>query len=214
MENEMKEKQGFHPVYLLAAAYVVSAYLVPVLFFVLSQESSGGSGGGLWLFLILMALAVANLLTVVTGRDKISRTQLLNCTVLIKYCLIPFYIAGGIVVAVSLLMMFTPVVIMIFAGPAIAIVLSAFGWIVMVGGAPYSVAYIVKSCKQGVHGKVLSVFAGIFQFFFTVDVVSIMVLALKEKRWVKTTAALLIVLLIAVIVSVVGLVGLVIGAVG
>ncbi len=118
------------------------------------------------------------------------------------------YIAGGIVVAASLLLMLTPVVFMFFVGPAIAIAFSTFGWIVMVGGAPYSVAYIVKSQKQGVHGTVLSVFAGIFQFFFTVDVLSIIVLALKEKRWVKTTVALLILLLLTVLALVVCLVGL------
>lgn len=208
MGSENREKKGFHPIYLLAAGYVAAVYLVVLLAFFISREDSVEIGGGLGLFLIPIVLGAVNLLVVVIGRDRISREQLLNCTILIKYALIPMYIAGGIMVAVSLLLMLMPIAFMIFVGPAIAIAFSAFGWIVMVGGAPYSVAYIVKSRKQGVHGTVLSVFAGIFQFFFTVDVLSIIVLALKEKRWVKTTVALLILLLLTVLALVVCLVGL------
>ena len=42
----------------------------------------------------------------------------------------------------------------------------SIGWLGLLGAAPFSIAYIVRACSEGVQGKVLSVFAGIFQFFF------------------------------------------------
>ena len=38
---------------------------------------------------------------------------------------------------------------------------------------------------RGVQGKVLSVFAGIFQFLFTLDVIFVIVLAVKDRSFVK-----------------------------
>lgn len=167
----------------------------------------------MWSLLIPLVLGIINLIVVIVGKNKIDRVQLLNCVVIIKYALIPFYIIGGLCVTIALLLMFTPVVIMIFIGPAVAVIFSTLGWIAMVGTAPYSIAYIAKSCKQGIHGKVLSIAAGICQFFFTVDVISIMILALKEKRCVKITVATLSILLLAAIVSVICLITLIAGAV-
>jgi len=86
---------------------------------------------------------------------------------------------------VALLLMFTPVVIMVFVGPAIAVSLSVIGWLGLLGAAPFSVAYIVRACKEGVHGKALSVFAVIFQFFFSVDVIFVIILAIKDRVYSK-----------------------------
>ena len=38
--------------------------------------------------------------------------------------------------------------------------LSAIGWLGLLGAAPFSIAYIVRACSEGVQVKVLSVFAG------------------------------------------------------
>ena len=90
---------------------------------------------------------------------------------------------------VALLLMLTPVVVMIFIGPTVAIVLSAIGWLGLLGAAPFSIAYIVRACSEGVQGKVLSVFAGIFQFFFTLDVIFVIILAVKDRSFVKAQKA-------------------------
>ena len=81
--------------------------------------------------------------------------------------------------------MFTPVVIMVFMGPTIAVVLYIIGWLGLLGAVPFSLAYIVRACKEGVHGKVLSVFATIFQFFFTMDVIFVIILAIKDRVYSK-----------------------------
>ena len=207
------EKQGFHPLYILAVLYVICVYLFPIIYLGVNVDESDENNINMLPLLILLVFGLINLIVVIAGRNKIDRIQLLNCAVIIKYALIPFYILGGLCIAIAILLMFTPVVIMAFVGPAVAVTFSTLGWIAMVGAAPYSIAYIVKSCKQGVHGRVLSVAAGICQFFFTVDVISIMILALKEKRCVKITAALLCILIVAVIISVICLIALIAGAV-
>lgn len=63
--------------------------------------------------------------------------------------------------------------------------LSAIGWLGLLGAAPFSIAYIVRACSEGVQVKVLSVFAGIFQFFFTLDVIFVIILAMKDRSFVK-----------------------------
>lgn len=208
--QEQKEK-GFHPIYILAGIYTMVIYLFPVAFFVMNINAESENNLNLWPIGLPVFLGLVNLLVVVLFKDKLGRIRLLNCSILIKYTLIPFYIVGGLSIAVALLLMFTPVVIMVFVGPAVATVFSILGWIAMVGAAPYSIGYITLSYKEGIHGKFLSVLAGILQFFFTVDVLSIMVLSLKEKRCVKRTIALMVILVLAVIISMAWIVVKIIG---
>ena len=61
---------------------------------------------------------------------------------------------------------------------------------------------IYSSFLQGGGIKILFVILGIMQFFFTVDVISIMFFAIKENKWVKTS----IVVIVLVIVCIVGLI--------
>lgn len=211
MEN--KEKRGFHFIYIFAILYIISIYFLPILFVVIGMFPDKEYQIGLWPLWLPFACGVLNFLVVVIGGKRIDRVSLLNCAVLIKYTLIPFYIVGGLCIALMILLMFTPVVVMAFVGPMIATTLSILGWLAMVGAAPYSIGYIVKSRKQGVHGKALSVIAGICQFFFTADVISIMVLALKEKKCVKMTIALLILFVLAIMATALIVTGLVIRAI-
>ncbi len=156
---------------------------------------------------------IANLVIVIAGKNKITREQLLNCALIIKYSLIPFYIVGGLCIVAALLMSFIPVPFMIFFGPAVAVILAVVGWFAMLGAAPYSIAYLVRSYKEGVHSKAMVIVAGILQFFFTVDVISMMVLALKEKKCIKTTITILVLLVIGGIVVIAAIAALIAKAV-
>lgn len=172
-------------IYVVPVLYVLGMYIMPVLFWIICniQESTDSFDAG-WIMVMPIVLGLINL-AVVLILVQISRVQLLICTRIIKYALIPFYVVGGFCIIVALLLMFTPVVIMIFVGPTVAIVLSVIGWLGLLGAAPFSIAYIVRACSEGVQGKVLSVFAGIFQFFFTLDVIFVIVLAVKDRSFVK-----------------------------
>ena len=96
---------------------------------------------------------------------------------------------------------FIPVPLMIIAGPLVVIILSSLGWISMVGVAPLSMSYMIQSCREGVHGKIITVLGCICQFFFTLDVIAVIVLALKEKRFVKLTISLCTLVVTAVIIG-------------
>lgn len=173
-------------VYIVPVIYVLGMYMMPVLFWIICnmQESTESFDAG-WIMVLPIVLGLINLSVVLILGKRISRVQLLICTRIIKYALIPFYVIGGFCIIVALLLMFTPVVVMIFVGPTIAIVLSAIGWLGLLGAAPFSIAYIVRACSEGVEGMVLSVFAGIFQFFFTLDVIFVIILAVKDRSFVK-----------------------------
>lgn len=208
--NDQNEK-GYHPIYILAGLYALTVYMSPVIFFIVNKNMENENTIHIWPFGFLIIGGLINLLVVILFKNKIGRIQLLNCAILIKYTLIPFYIIGGFIIAIAVLFMFTPVVIMMFVGPTVAITFSIVGWLAMVGAAPFSIGYIRRSYQEGIHGKLLSTLAGVFQFFFTVDVISMMVLALKEKRCVKVTIALLIVLALVIIISIIWLAATIIG---
>ena len=185
----MRQKKASGAIYIIPIVYVLGMYLMPVILWALGNAEAStdyaNRGWVLALLIIPIILGLVNLAVVLILGKKISRGQLLICTRIIKYALILFYFLGGLCIAVALLLMFTPVVIMVFVGPAIAILLSAIGWLGLLGAAPFSVAYIVRAYKEGVHGKALSVFAAIFQFFFTMDVIFVIILAIKDRGYSK-----------------------------
>lgn len=186
-------KKGFRPIYLLAIAYVIVIYTILVSFIVLDGDEI--RIGVLWLPILAGLL---NLILVTVFRKRISREELLNCAIIVKYCLIPFYMLGGLGVLGVLILSVIPVPFMIFMGLA-AVLMLVYGWIVIICSAPFSIAYIAASYKEGRHNKILLVIAGIMQFFFTVDVISIMFLAIKENKWVKTSITVIVLFILCIV---------------
>ena len=136
--NETKKASG--AIYIVPIVYVLGMYLMPVMLGVPSNaEGSLDSSISGWILALPIILGLVNLAVVLILGEKISRGQLLICTRIIKYALIPFYFLGGLCIAVALLLMFTPVVIMVFVGPTIAVLLSVIGWLGLLGAAPFSV---------------------------------------------------------------------------
>ena len=186
-------KKGFRPIYLLAIAYVIVIYTILVSFIVLDDDEI--RIGVLWLPILAGLL---NLILVMVLRKRLSREELLNCAIIVKYCLIPFYMLGGLGVLGVFILSVIPVPFMIFMGLA-AVLMLVYGWIVIICSAPFSIAYIAASYKEGRHNKILLVIAGIMQFFFTVDVISIMFLAIKENKWVKTSIAVIVLFIVCIV---------------
>lgn len=186
-------KKGFRPIYLLAITYVIVIYTILVSFIVLDGDEI--RIGVLWLPILAGLL---NLILVTVFRKRISREELLNCAIIVKYCLIPFYMLGGLGVLGVLILSVIPVPFMIFMGLA-AVLMLVYGWIVIICSAPFSIAYIAASYKEGRHNKILLVIAGIMQFFFTVDVISIMFLAIKENKWVKTSITVIVLFIVCIV---------------
>ena len=186
-------KKGFRPIYLLAIAYVIVIYTILVSFIVLDDDEI--RIGVLWLPILAGLL---NLILVMVLRKRLSREELLNCAIIVKYCLIPFYMLGGLGVLGVLILSVIPVPFMIFMGLA-AVLMLVYGWIVIICSAPFSIAYIASSYKEVRPNKILLVIAGIMQFFFTVDVLSIMFLVIKENKWVKTSIAVIVLFIVCIV---------------
>lgn len=55
------------------------------------------------------------------------------------------------------------------------------GWISMAGTAPMLIAFLVKGVKDGAHGKAYAIGMSVTQFFFGLDVVGLIVCAVKER---------------------------------
>ena len=168
---ELEKTKGFKGIYILAISYVVSVYMAIVLYCILCDYVEPESGVMFYPFIVPVILGVVNYIYVFVNKEKIGRIPLLNCAILVKYTMIPVYLMGALIIAVCLLMMISPVIIMMFIGPTVAIILSIVGWVYMMGAAPYSLAYISLSKKEEVHGKILSNIATVMQFFFTLDVI-------------------------------------------
>lgn len=185
----MKENSKLHPFIIFPLLYVVSVYLLPV-FFVMMEESSLAS----YLVYLPLVFGVINIIVSITFCKPENRIILFHSTVLVKYTLIPFFIIGGMILTASFLISFIPVPFMIFIGPVVTVLGSVIGWLVLAFGAPYAIAYLRLSAKAGVRTKAAVVLHIILQFFFTLDVIDVMILTLKERRWQKLTLFLIILL--------------------
>lgn len=198
-------KGGFHPLYIWSIACVVLTYGYIALFvissnFLRSFAGTENSGFPLVFFLFPLFLTVANTIVTVTYGRKIDRRYLLGAALIIKYGLIPYFVFGGMVIAVFFLLIFTPVVIMIFVSPPIIIVLSIIGWVTLTESTPFMVAYFVKGASEGVlsrkgprsaAGIVFAIFGCLMQMIFCLDVLAAVICCFKEKRHVKLTICVL-----------------------
>ena len=167
--------------YILPVLYVIVSYT----FFLLAGCFDNAIKLQIVLILLPFIMGIVNLIVVLTVGRKWSRKTLLNCTLIIKYGLIPFFLI---------------------------IVFLIFGYGILLGAAPYAIAYLIKSYKDGIHPKWLAVLAGICQFFFSFDVLAMMVLTLKERHRVKTTIAVFCAMCLALLLIVLYVVMTLIGA--
>lgn len=193
--------------YVLPVVYVVVSYT----FFLLAGFFDNTMELQILSILLPFIMGIINLIVVLTAGRKWSRKTLLNCTLIIKYGLIPFYLLGGSITVYVTMMAFFPLPLMALFG-LVTIVFLIFGYGILLGSAPYAISYLIKSRKDGVHPKWLAILGGICQFFFSFDVLAMMVLTLKERHRVKTTLAIFCAMFLAVLIIILYAVVTLIGA--
>ena len=113
------ERTGFRPLYMVPILYLASLYACPILIMAFDLEIVNydtGDSSGLLLLQIPVVLAIANIVAATVGRRTESRAFLLNSAVLLKYGLVPFFLLGGLLVALAALSSLIPVPFMIFVG--------------------------------------------------------------------------------------------------
>ena len=181
--------------YIFPFLYVISVYLLPV-FLYLSEEYPVASD---LMILPPVVFGVINIIVSAKFCRPENRIMLFNSSVLVKYALIPFFVIGGIMLAAAFLISFIPVPFMIFVGPVITIIGTIIGWLVLAFGSPYVIAYLCLSVREHVCTKGIAILHAILQFFFALDVIDIMCLTFKERRWKKLTIFLIILLIAAIL---------------
>ena len=97
-----------------------------------------------------LVITIANIVIAILCNKRIDRRYFLGAALILKYGLIPYFIAGGLLIAIFFLLIFTPVVIMVFVSPPIIICLSVIGWVSMSESAPFMVVYFINAAKDGV----------------------------------------------------------------
>lgn len=204
----MKKDSKIRLFYIFPLLYVISVYSLPVLLS-LSEEYSAASD----LMILPVVFGVVNIIVSAKFCKPENRIILFNSSVLVKYALIPFFVIGGMILAAAFLLSFIPVPFMIFVGPVITITGAVAGWLVLAFESPYVIAYLRLSAKEGVYAKGVAILHAILQFFFTLDVIDIMCLTFKERRWKKLTVFIIILLIAAIlllgILTALGIIGII-----
>lgn len=117
--------------YLIPTLYVIVSYtffLLPGLFDHVMELK-------ILSILLPFIMGVVNLIIVLTVGRKWTRKTLLNCTLIIKYGLIPFYLIGGsITIGVTVAALF-PLPLMALLG-LVTIVFLIFGYGILLGASP------------------------------------------------------------------------------
>ncbi len=196
--EEMKKLSKF---YIFPVLYVISSYLALSNIF-------NGQKGLLYalMFLSPFIFGILNIVVCVRCCKPEYRDIMITSAAIVKYCMVPFFVIGGFLVAGSFISGFIiPVPPMFLVGTSIALILCAAGWLVVAFGSPYTISYVVLSQREGRIYKGMAVFHIILQFFFTFDVIDVICLSFKAKRNIKMTI-LAIVLIVVSFISVIALV--------
>lgn len=187
--QQSDQRKGFRLFYLFPLLYIISVYLLAV--FVLMEDNGGIAS---YLKYLPLLFGFVNIVVSIVFCKAENRIMMLNATVMVKYALIPFFIVGGIVVIASFFLSFIPVPFMIFLGPMITAIGAVGGWVVLALEAPYAIAYLRLSSKAKIRSKAMTIFHSLLQFFFTIDVIDVMILTWRENRWRKLTMGIIMLL--------------------
>lgn len=206
------EKSKNKVVYILSFLYMLSAYAGPLTNYIMNHYFSVDNALGFIGFFFPLPIAIISALYLAFRFREIDRGDLLGSAVLVKYLLIPLFIIGGALILMLALLMFTPVVIMIFVSPPAIALLLVLGWCYMVGGSIFMWFYLAKSGIDGKNHKVLCVIGCILQVFFAVDVITTMFFTFKEKKCVGPTVAVIVIAVLTGLAAALGFVATLIWA--
>ncbi len=174
--------------YIFSILYAVLCYLAAVLGQTLTVLPVNIR---LLLFCVPVLFAVLRIVLTAGKISSASEEHLLCHAVLMKYLMVPFYGIGSLSLLLSNFKTNGSSASPIGPTPAWTIFL-LFGFLYLLGSSFFSVIAILKSNRQQLHSPLVCVLATICQFFFVLDVLTIMTLALKENRCIKGTIALVV----------------------
>lgn len=196
----MEEIKKLKIFYIFPVLYVLSVYMA------FSNIFTGNKGlPFILMFLSPFISGILNIIVCIRCCKPQYHDIMITSAAIIKYCMIPFFVIGGFLVAGSFISgIILPIPPMFIVGTSIAFILCIAGWLVVAFGSPYTISYIVLSQKAGRTSKVMAVLHIVLQFFFTMDVIDVICLSFKAKRNIKmsvTVIVLIAVLFLLIIIS-------------
>lgn len=193
--QQIEQRNGFHLFYIFPLLYLISIYLFPVF-------CVGAAEGAKALMYLPFICGVLNIIASVKFCKPENRIMMLNAAVLLKYAMIPFFLVGGLAVFAAFLMSFIPVPFMIFLTLPLATLGAAGGWLILAFESPYVLSYLHLASKEKLYSKGMGIVHTILQFFFTLDVIDVMILTFRERKWRKVTVFIIVMLAVVVILAV------------
>lgn len=191
----MKETSKHHLFYIFPILYIISVYMAFLSFFTEARMPFMH-----YFVFIPFIFGILNIIISVRYCKPEYYNIMFSSCILVKYCMVPFFIAGGFLVAGSFISgILFPMPPMLIVGFAQASILCIAGWLVLAFGAPYAISYLVLSQKSGRSPKGMVVLHSILQFFFTADVIDIIFLSFRDHRCIKASIVFIILLLISII---------------
>ncbi len=181
-----QQKRTFHPLFILPILYVAVIYTFP-LFLLLDacgvpwpeqMENTLTANALVWYLGALAACFALQVFVPLLAARRTDRVIFLKSAVIVKYSLIPLFLGCGAFFLIPL-------------HPA-QVLFVVCGWLIVAFTSPYIIIYLVKSYRQGIYTKIVAAVGCVLQFFFTADVVTVMLCALKEKTFKKWTFAAVI----------------------
>lgn len=191
----MEKNKKLNKFYIFPVLYVLSVYL---MFAGLIK----GTENPLACLLVLapFIFGILNIIMCAKCCRSEYRYIMLSSAVIVKYCLIPFFIVGGFLIAGSFISgILFPLPPMFIVGTLIAFLLCIAGWLVLAFGSPYTISYVVLSKKAGSTTGGMAALHIILQFFFTMDVIDVICLSFKAHRNIKSAIAVIILFIVAII---------------
>ena len=191
----MKETSRQRLFYIFPVLYIISVYMAFISFFTESRIS--------FIHYLAFTPFIFGILNIIMSARYCKPEYyniMFNSCIIVKYCMVPFFIAGGFLVAGSLISgILLPMPPMFIVGFALAAILCIAGWLVLAFGSPYTISYLVLSCKTGKRSKGMAVLHSILQFLFTADVIDIIFLSFRDHKCVKASIIFIILLSISII---------------
>lgn len=176
-------------IYLFPILYVLSIYLIPIL---------GWLGITLPTFFMFvpLGLGIINYLVAFLLNKKYN-DNIFASAVIIKYSLIPLFIFGGLVVCGSFFLVIIPHLSILTIG---GVVLVFIGYLLMILGSAYQIAYIRTLIKDHNINVVLGTVLIIFSFVFSCDVITVMILSFYKNKYRKITIFVIVLLVLLFVI--------------
>lgn len=210
------KKTGWHKMYIIPILYLLFSYITPVVFLYASRSDLDLPPIGFWaMFVPILVLGVLNIRNAINHFSPEYRYHLLNVAVMQKYCMVPLFVVGFIIMSIMALLTFTPVgVIFLMVSPFICTVLFITGVIILICTAPYTIGYMLVSKDGGVARKAIRLACTVCQFIFFLDFMAVALLCIAEKKWRKLGILVLSICLLVILAAVILLIVLIAAIVG